>query len=580
MPLESAVPYPDLQSPRCGVLRIGVLLDSFVVPAWVHTILADVQSSEIARVSVVVRNATLPAGSGAWRRVRQTWVERAHFTYAAYEVLDRRLFQRRPDPFLRINAGELLANVPVLDVVPHQSRWSDRFPSEALKHLHEYQLDVALRFGFRILRGDVLRIARHGVWSFHHDDADVIRGGPPCFWEVMEGHPVTGSVLQILTERLDGGRTIYRSWSSTHPRSVARNREQVYWKSAAFVMRRLRDLHRTGSVTVTPGLDPDRSGAAELRRKPTNRAAVPLLARFAARAAGQWLRARTHREQWLIAYRFHDRPPTTCAEVAEGVRPLVPPLDRSWADPFPLCEAGRTYVLLEEYPFARRRGHIAALELGPMGPIGHPVPVLERPYHLSYPFTFRWEGEVFMIPESSQARSVELYRCTRAPDRWELVTRLFDGVRATDVSVVEAGDRWWLFACMSREETPTCHDELFVFHAPRPTGPWTPHDANPVVSDARRARPAGAPFMAGDSLHRPAQDCSGRYGLAVRVQRVLRLNPREYSEETVDTLSPTWLPGLLGTHTLNRGEGLILIDGVRRIPRTPAAAFRWWDRSA
>ena len=106
-----------------------------------------------------------------------------------------------------------------------------------------FDLDVALCFGFRILKGDALKIARHGVWSFHHGDNLVNRGGPAGFWEVMDGIPVTGSVLQILTEDLDNGRVIYRSWSPTSDRfSVKANRNNLYWKSSAFVIRKLKDL--------------------------------------------------------------------------------------------------------------------------------------------------------------------------------------------------------------------------------------------------------------------------------------------------------------------------------------------------
>jgi len=43
-----------------------------------------------------------------------------------------------------------------------------------------------------------------GVWSWHHGDEDKYRGGPPAFWEIVNADPVTGALLQRLTERLDG----------------------------------------------------------------------------------------------------------------------------------------------------------------------------------------------------------------------------------------------------------------------------------------------------------------------------------------------------------------------------------------
>jgi hypothetical protein len=51
---------------------------------------------------------------------------------------------------------------------------------------------------------------------------------------------------------------------------------------------------------------------------------------------------------------------------------------------------------------------------------GEPFAVLERSYHLSYPFIFRWGSDIFMIPETSDNRTVEVYRAVEFPGKWEL----------------------------------------------------------------------------------------------------------------------------------------------------------------
>jgi hypothetical protein len=42
------------------------------------------------------------------------------------------------------------------------------------------------------------------VWSYHHGDNEFYRGGPPHFWELYEKAPLSGVILQVLTEELDG----------------------------------------------------------------------------------------------------------------------------------------------------------------------------------------------------------------------------------------------------------------------------------------------------------------------------------------------------------------------------------------
>ena len=60
------------------------------------------------------------------------------------------------------------------------------------------------------------------------------------------------------------------------------------------------------------------------------------------------------------------------------------------------------------------------------------------------------------------------------------------------------------------------NDETFLYFSDRLEEGWQqPHPRNPVVSDARRARPAGRPFVHAGRLIRPSQDCTGRYGRRV-----------------------------------------------------------------
>ncbi len=102
------------------------------------------------------------------------------------------------------------------------------------------------------------------------------------------------------------------------------------------------------------------------------------------------------------------------------MKSLVPPRDRFWADPQIIERNGLYYVFIEELMYRDHKGRIAVLTIDKDGNASEPQTVLERPYHLSYPFLFEWEGELFMIPETSAAETIEVYRCDRFPDQWSL----------------------------------------------------------------------------------------------------------------------------------------------------------------
>jgi hypothetical protein len=268
---------------------------------------------------------------------------------------------------------------------------------------------------------------------------------------------------------------------------------------------------------------------------------------------------------------------TTAAEIApdwSNLTPLLPPDRRTWADPFPLRHNGLWHLFVEEKPVGQH-GHIAVLELDPELRLRSAQVVLKRPWHLSYPFLLQFQGELFMIPEAGASGRVDVYRCTHFPDQWVHHATLLAGVRAADPTLLEHQGRWWLFATVDAAAGTSrgravegCPDptrqELHLFYADTPLSTeWTPHPLNPVVSDRRCARPAGRLYRESGQLLRPAQDCSVRYGYAVRVQRVLQLDTQTYREEEALALLPR-RGTARATHTLNREAGLTVIDAKRR----------------
>ena len=85
---------------------------------------------------------------------------------------------------------------------------------------------------------------------------------------------------------------------------------------------------------------------------------------------------------------------------------------------------------------------------------------------------------------------------------------------------------------------------------------------------------AGPLFRQANFLFRPAQDCQSRYGARIIIYRVDLLTPSEYRETEVAVFSlDRDCPYGCGCHTIVWHEGLVAIDGVRRIAN-------WVNRSA
>jgi hypothetical protein len=268
------------------------------------------------------------------------------------------------------------------------------------------------------------------------------------------------------------------------------------------------------------------------------------------------------RRPWQISVRKRTAAPTSGWDRDEG---LVSWGDgRLYADPFLFEHDGRHHLFCEEVPHGWKRGVISHTELGRDGsPASPPRPVLVAPYHLSYPCVFEHEGDVFMIPETCAARRIELYRAISFPTSWERCATLVDDVRAADATLYRQGARLWLFVAVAVEGA-SYSDELHLFHSDSLTGPWRAHPRNPVVSDVRGARPAGAIQSWGGRVVRPAQDCSRRYGWALSFREIEVLNEDDYAEREVDRLDPADLSRARATHTYAADGRYEAIDLRRR----------------
>ena len=232
---------------------------------------------------------------------------------------------------------------------------------------------------------------------------------------------------------------------------------------------------------------------------------------------------------------------------------------RYYADPFLLQHGGRTFLFVEEYVYAERRGSIAMAEVIGDRLASAPVPVLSRPYHLSYPHVFEADGEILMIPETGENRTLELYRATEFPLKWELVKVLMkDGVYSDATPLLHQG-RWWLFVTVDVTGNAT-QDELSIFHSDAITGPWASHATNPVKSDSRSSRCGGRIIKYGDRLFRPAQDCDRHYGNGLVWFEITELTPTRFSERKVLSWNARSDLGAIGLHTFDELGGIQAID--------------------
>jgi hypothetical protein len=515
--------------------RVAVVLEGRRVPLWTVSLVRGIAEAPDLALAGVVLDERHPDGRRPTRALQR-----------AFDAIDRQLSARMSPELTLTDAGPVLDGLPTLGLTTAR---------DVIQPLRELELDVLLTLVDSQLPSGLASCAREGLWFHRIGVAGAARDGTPGFPEFARGDDVIGVALVRMTE--EGEELVARWWAPTDALSLQRTLDATYSSCVQATVRSLRRLD-----------DPPPAGAAAPHTPPaapTNRELVRLGARTTRELVRRRVRRALTREQWFVALQRRRDDLPSAATVGEVV-PLLPPRGHFYADPCVFDEDERAYLFLEDFSYADGRALISVGEIEHDGTVSAIRPVLRRPYHLSYPYVFAHEGERYLVPESAAAGQIQLFRATRFPDEWERVCVLFEGHRAVDPTIIAHDGRWWMWATVALGDRAAVQ-HLWLFTAERLSGPWTVHPKNPVVSDVRSARSAGAPLTVGGRLFRPGQDCSGRYGRRVVFNEVLILTGDDYGERPAAILEPSWLRGTVATHTFSRGRRWQALDGVRGTSR-------------
>ena len=542
--------------------RVALLVDDLRVSKYVKE-LADWLDADPAMelAGIVIHPAPQSSVRGFRKlaflaRTQGIYVTLSRMAFAALVRIERRLFLRGPAFRDHLASFDLSGHdAPHVRTSPlvSKSGFVYRFSPEDVARVRALGADVLVRCGNGILKGEILSASRCGVVSVHHGDNRVNRGGPAAFWEVFHRQAQTGFIVQRLTEELDGGEVLMRGSISTEL-VYSLNQATLYGRAQLPLMRAIRAVAEGRETREEPFIY-----FHQLYRTPLLGETILYVLKTLRLGLGKLLRRlRRVYWRWAVGYIQGD----WRGAVLWRARFIPNPSGHFLADPFAVEQDGRRLIFLEDYIYSRRKGVISAYEILPDGSPKRLGVVVEEDYHLSFPFLFRWNGELWMVPESADGRQVRLYRCTSFPLEWTLEKVLLDDVFAVDAMLFEREGRWWMLTTINEAGIGANDSDLFVYEAETPLGPWRRVGDGPAFIDAGRGRNGGL-LRDGEKLYRVAQrPIFGQYGHAVTIHEIERL-AGGYQERRVQDIDPLFLRGINGTHHLHHDAGMLVFDVVR-----------------
>lgn len=232
-----------------------------------------------------------------------------------------------------------------------------------------------------------------------------------------------------------------------------------------------------------------------------------------------------------------------------------------YADPFLLEHDGDLFCFFEDLPHGSDKARIgvARVRENRLEFLGS---ALETGYHLSFPFVFKHEGEIFMLPETIGANRVEVWKATDFPLGWTRHAVALEGQQFADPVLLEHDGAWWLFANPSNDSIGDFNSELWLFRVGGlDLKKIEPHPLNPVVVGSDTARSAGRVLCVDGRLLRLSQDNSGNiYGYGLNIMEVTTLTVSDYQERRIRHICPDDIPGAAGCHHIDFRNGRFAMD--------------------
>jgi len=457
---------------------------------------------------------------------------------------------------------EWLKNHSKLIIKPIKRKGNiDYFDENLTKEISKYNLDLILRFDLEIIKGNILKSMKYGIWSFHHADNDINRGGPAGFWEVYLKQKITGVTLQRLNDQLDGGEIIEKGYYPTQP-TFFRNNSFIIEKSLTILIKNIK-LINNNSIIFTKSKKYNK----KIYKYPTDFKTIFKYLLIILR--NTLIKKIIYKFYYILNYHLHH----WTIYIANTKNFFEIDLNKSYeiktknkefyADPFFINKNNKDYLFFENFNYNNSKGSIACATIDNNQLYDKKI-ILNKNYHMSYPFIFEENNNIYLLPEMSQAMKQDIYKVVEFPYKWELYKTLFKNQFSADPTIYKDQNfNFWLFINQSQDPYNDLNSELYIYKILNfETFNLIPHKRNPVIIDSRRARNAGSIFTWNKKIIRPSQNSNSEaYGNSLNFYEIIKLDINNYEEKFIYNLNfNTINRNIIGTHHYSLFKDKSIID--------------------
>ena len=535
---------------------------------WELRIIEFIQSSPDIEISVVIRDGRINDGlSKINKNGTNVYSNSLHVIgekILQYQLaFERGRYHKNFIKADRSNIIDYLTRIPLIKIIPLVEVNYDIISNSDIQKIQSYNLDLILKHGFNQLREEVAKLPQHGIWFLSHSDFPSQNGNYPGLWEILKKRSIVCSAILQLSDKKNILITIDKAYFNRHRFSLIETMTKVQESSVSLVIKNLNKLISENSLRTsgeTTKLGDSKSIPLERVLRYISQYYFNLFNGMLTRVFG-YLGYRNNKWSLYIGKgQFMESNLTK-------IIPIRSPRDEFWADPFIFHFKNHDYIFFENYSYKANRAKISCGKLE-NNEIIEIVDVLNLDYHLSYPFIFEEDGDIYLMPETSENKRLEIYRCLDFPNQWEIYTTAFNGEAVADAHFfTDTLNQRWLFLNKLSSPNSVFENELYIYQVDSIIlNKIIPHKQNPVIIDSRRARNGGLIFEYQNKFYRPSQsNVDGIYGKSLNLNEIVKLTIDEYIEQPIQNTGSNNTIGLYAMHHLHQKEDFYIIDGKKKL---------------
>ena len=220
--------------------------------------------------------------------------------------------------------------------------------------------------------------------------------------------------------------------------------------------------------------------------------------------------------------------------------------ENSYADPFLFEHNGYQYIFCEEEH--NHKGRIVYLRLNEYNNICDKGIALDLSKHLSYPYIFEDDNEIYMIPEQCSTYKLELYKCIEFPDKWKSVYTLIEGDTFVDSNLIKYNGYYWII-------TTNILGKLYIIYSKHLLHSWNLHPIckkSVNINKYGDNRNAGTVKLIDNKIYRFTQRNVNNYGESLLIKEI-NLTLDDYSEIDIKYIDKR-------IHHIDFNNNLLILD--------------------